>query len=474
MSETLTFEHDDKFNRLEFAKRLTESITKFHGYYEDSYVLSLNARFGSGKTTFLKMWKNYLETAPLDYKVIYLNAWETDFDTEPLISILSTLISEIKTGTASRKLKDAATYFLGSTVLTTNSILNFVSGVNVKEIAERVESEIKNQDIVEVGKAFYKEFSFKQEAYRRLEESLKLYVEGLETRPLMIFVDELDRVRPNHAVKYLEAIKHIFSVHGVCFVLAVDRTQLNVSIRQLYGQDIDFENYYRRFVTMEAELPSIQAESLMPFLEKKTEQFLDEKRANDIHFAFKSSDTMSVTRDISDTCKMFDFTAREIESFFRIFVHFLSVADQTLTAQTNWIKAAIVLIAIFVKDRDLYHRLGQDKVTPYEIKDYIEKLGYRDNTNSRAPEKHKRQLMLTCLAFLLKDESDKQSNTGRDAADIAKNLFDMKNGTPEDQAQEALSLLHHMVTAHGGIYHPETGFQTIYKNFESWKNFIER
>ena len=57
MENTKTFEKFDCFNRKTFADRLTKAITLFSPFAESSYVISLNASYGAGKTTFLEMWK---------------------------------------------------------------------------------------------------------------------------------------------------------------------------------------------------------------------------------------------------------------------------------------------------------------------------------------------------------------------------------------------------------------------------------
>jgi len=62
MAKEYSFDSFDKFNRKPFAERLTRVLTKFYPFYDEAFVLSLNARFGSGKTTFLKMWKHDLES----------------------------------------------------------------------------------------------------------------------------------------------------------------------------------------------------------------------------------------------------------------------------------------------------------------------------------------------------------------------------------------------------------------------------
>jgi len=48
--------------------------------------MALNGSWGTGKTTFVRMWQKYLEKS--GYKTAYINAWEMDFTTNPLVSIL--------------------------------------------------------------------------------------------------------------------------------------------------------------------------------------------------------------------------------------------------------------------------------------------------------------------------------------------------------------------------------------------------
>ena len=54
--------------------------------------LFLTGKAGTGKTTFVKMWQQYLNNA--SYKTLYFNAWENDFDSSPLVAIMSELLVE--------------------------------------------------------------------------------------------------------------------------------------------------------------------------------------------------------------------------------------------------------------------------------------------------------------------------------------------------------------------------------------------
>ena len=61
-------------------------------------------------------------------------------------------------------------------------------------------------------------------------------------------MDELDRARPDYAVRFLETLKHFFQTKGIIFILAVDKAHLESSVKSLYGSDINFPEYYRKFV----------------------------------------------------------------------------------------------------------------------------------------------------------------------------------------------------------------------------------
>ena len=81
----------DKLERKQSIINLTEIIKNA----EEGFVLSVNASWGSGKTTFVHLWKAYLEKE--GFKTIYFNAWESDFSKEPLMVILSIVLEQLNT-----------------------------------------------------------------------------------------------------------------------------------------------------------------------------------------------------------------------------------------------------------------------------------------------------------------------------------------------------------------------------------------
>lgn len=73
--------------------------------------------------------------------------------------------------------------------------------------------------------------------------------------PLFVFIDEIDRCRPDFAIKLLEEIKYIFSVKGVVFVLSVNLEQLSWPISGAYGGGFDGHAYLQRFFDLQFLLP---------------------------------------------------------------------------------------------------------------------------------------------------------------------------------------------------------------------------
>lgn len=74
-----------KLNRGKYAEVLTNIVET----YADGFVLAINNEWGTGKTTFVKMWQQYLINQ--DFQTIYFNAWENDFDKNPLVALMSEL-----------------------------------------------------------------------------------------------------------------------------------------------------------------------------------------------------------------------------------------------------------------------------------------------------------------------------------------------------------------------------------------------
>ncbi|MGH8271166.1 MAG: P-loop NTPase fold protein, partial [Gammaproteobacteria bacterium] len=100
----------DLLDLRDFSKRLEKFIDTEIVFVDGSLVVALSSKFGSGKTTFLKMWKSSLEetTAGKPF-VVSLNAWESDYYGDPLFAIISGMVESIQNkGESAERLINAA------------------------------------------------------------------------------------------------------------------------------------------------------------------------------------------------------------------------------------------------------------------------------------------------------------------------------------------------------------------------------
>src|SRR6185369_6936695 len=73
---------NDKLERKVIADNLTRLVESTN----QPFVMSIEAPWGWGKTTFINMWKTQLEA--LGHTCLYFNAWENDFVEDPLIAFV--------------------------------------------------------------------------------------------------------------------------------------------------------------------------------------------------------------------------------------------------------------------------------------------------------------------------------------------------------------------------------------------------
>jgi hypothetical protein len=453
----------DKFQRKPFADRLTRAITCFSPLVDGAYVLSLNACFGSGKTTFFNMWKDELETN--QHKVIYLNAWDTDFDEDPVMAILHSLLENIESNNTvevSKALK--AGLVVAASSLVNQIIKQSTRGiVDVQEIVEKTKIHLEETDSQSIGNKIYEAYGFKRKAYQDIKTALEQYVKTLEKKPLIIMIDELDRVRPDYAVKFLEAIKHIFSVTGICFVLAVDRGQLECSVKQLYG-NLDFDNYYRRFISREAALPVPDHVELKPFIEQILEDYFA-KLPDHIRTCFYGMNDKHQRERLSHAqkvCHGFRLTPRQIENVLRIFIHHLLVEENKMVGNSTWLDATLFLIALGVSDRQKYQHLGEGKAFVKDMYDYLSDLSF-DKNNGKLDY----YIAITVLSAFNLRQNDRKND--EQTAALYKSIIDHNKdfGTPH-----IINILAEIVEFAQRIPE-ESGFQRIYKKLEEWRPFVE-
>ena len=377
--EPLTFAQADRLNLKPFCERLEKYLLVDFDYADGSLVTALNAGFGCGKTTFLEMWKTDLLarrdsstaaeafTAPMP---VMLNAWESDYCGDPLVAILAGLDNAVKQWTGSdkpaenkvTKLREAIQDASWCAADLANGFAAKLTGMNAKEA-------LKLKDEKKAAKNppppnFIALFNQRQESLHKLQESLVEAFAG-DSPKVIVFVDELDRCRPDYAVSYLETIKHVFNVKGMIFLLAVDLHHLEVSAKSLFGNDLNFDEYFRKFCHRRFDLPKPVHAPMQKLLEEYIVKYtaITRKRSS----IFNPDPKFSI--DAAHLALAFEMTPRQLQEAFRIFGHVMSTQDEQYekTTLTTWIMGTIFLCYLRAAHYEFYQQIRRGRLVHEEL-----------------------------------------------------------------------------------------------------------
>jgi hypothetical protein len=256
----------DVLQRSAIAELLTpiiESVTQ-------PFVVTVEAPFGTGKSTFLACWAIALQQR--QHTVIRFNAWETDYSQDPMAAFLICLRRSMpKTAeVATDRVFNLARKIMRALAVKAPGIV--VKGALTRAIGEAGATEllatvgVSKEDIATVAEMAVSEALEAQEAAENAREQFKVALESLvaataktESAKLIVFVDDLDRCRPTYAIELLESIKHFFSVSGVVFVLALDWSAIESAAKAAFGDALDAGAYLRKFIDWRYRLPEPSA-----------------------------------------------------------------------------------------------------------------------------------------------------------------------------------------------------------------------
>jgi hypothetical protein len=255
----------DKLERKQSAAVLTQLFS----YVEGPFVISLNSPWGTGKTTFIKMLMQHLLNQ--GFPAIYFNAWETDYQENPLIAF----IGEINTGIDDLKKQ-------GFEIEKARKLFKKIKKTGKDIIKKTIPAEVKiaSHGILDVDKGMedalsdftsgvlehqIKNYSAAKDQVKKFKEQMIELVESLQKnehsrdsklKPLVFFIDELDHCRPDYSIKVLEKIKHFFDIDGIIVVLGMDMEQLGHSVKTVFGQNMRERSYLRKFIDLEYNIPA--------------------------------------------------------------------------------------------------------------------------------------------------------------------------------------------------------------------------
>ena len=203
-----------------------------------------------------------------------------------------------------------------------------------------------------------------------LKNAIRDIVSSSTPRAFFI-VDELDRCRPDYAITYLETIKHIFDIKGAVFILAADRKQLENSAKTAFGIDLDFEEYYRKFVHREVALPSISSAGYRRLAEKYVSYYLERKGSR---FCIVELDRDHI-ENISNLIGALKLTPRQIQEVFRTLGHMFATNEEK-KGKLLWCLGvgSIAMAAFKLGAPRIFHELGAQRLDAVEAIKFLNEI----------------------------------------------------------------------------------------------------
>lgn len=220
-----------------------------------SCSFAIDGGWGTGKSYVLDMFEEQLdeiqseETADNKFLVFHYNCWKYDYYDEPAIAIVASMIDKIESEEAIGS-AESDKFIRAGWNIAKDQILKIAGeftknkiGINLVELTKDLEGRVENGEIEK--NSFDKLFAFR----KTLESTRKYLKELAEYKSIVFVVDELDRCLPMYAIKVMERLHHIFEgIENITVIMAIDSRQMHYSIKQIFGEGTDVDNYLKKFI----------------------------------------------------------------------------------------------------------------------------------------------------------------------------------------------------------------------------------
>lgn len=227
---------------------------------ENSCAIALDGVWGSGKTFFVQQVKMVLDACCRDSEnadkqrvrhkwttmhdgkqpefqsqlCVYYDAWENDNDEDPVLSLVYSILQ-----------KESGIFDKGA------AIAECLSGRNITAVVDSLKSKDALADL---------------RKKKQIQSEVKGFFDELlveRANRLVIIVDELDRCKPEYAVRLLERVKHYFADDRISFVFSTNIKELQHTISNFYGEGFDAVRYFDRFFDLRITLPPVDMDSYL-------------------------------------------------------------------------------------------------------------------------------------------------------------------------------------------------------------------
>jgi len=285
MSKLICGDHPNQDPELHFhifAEELFRIAKTAMSENAGAFTIGIFGSWGSGKTTLMRRIEKEFQKSSLSqldgksYKTVWFNAWK--YDDKDIIwnALIQTILRQIAQEVRSETAKETAISIARRVLQASGSIaLDAVKGylhVDARRAAEII------------GKNNQVQFDADNDPYlfiNQFETLFKSFVsEYVGDGKLVIFIDDLDRCLPEHALTVLEALKLYFDQTNCIFILGIDNRIIEAAIRKRYKDipDMTGREYIEKIIQLNFFLPDKDEKGVVDVLQSSmTTKFNDNK-----------------------------------------------------------------------------------------------------------------------------------------------------------------------------------------------------
>lgn len=217
----------------------------------------IDGSWGTGKSYFCDALEDKIDeenqTKEDHRKInfIKINAWETDYFSDPMKSLIGEISSHITLNVETTQKAEQ---------ILKNGLAIFGKAILNKGLEKIGLDEAKREDLEKLFKEVTQFETSELDEYNKYKQLVNDFKETLITKEpdlKLIVIDELDRCKPTYAIELLETIKHFFGVKNIIFIFLVNMEQLKSIASTSYLTEDKCSEYFEKFYDIKFNLPPL-------------------------------------------------------------------------------------------------------------------------------------------------------------------------------------------------------------------------
>lgn len=226
LGEGKPFEQD-QLGFSDYASIISDSLIESTSVF----TIGIFGDWGTGKTSLMRTIQKTMQESS-NVTTIWFNSWLNEKESKPVVALTSRIIEVLKNESNKDKVINKIILYLESFLYG----ISISSKVAIPGIVE-LEPSLSIKDSIDN----FKEKNKSAELDRVLEEISR--ISSKLEKPIIIFIDDLDRCFPDNAINILESIKLVFSQIGFTFILGMSRAVIEGYLKHRYKNEYGINDF---------------------------------------------------------------------------------------------------------------------------------------------------------------------------------------------------------------------------------------